>query len=635
MNRKLIQSMFWCLLSALLLGISQPLYMPELFSHPWSSWCGLFALIAYVPFFLTVRDKNLKTVFGLSFLTMTAQFSVVLFWIYIAVHVYGHVEPLSASAITLMLPMILATMGSVFFTIARFLSIHYRLSFIYFAPVALCAAEYFRNYHLFGGFPWGNVGYSLGRIPEFLQLSSLVGVYGVVFFVGAVNALLAKGMLSTKLQRYKLFLASFLLVGLSFLYGSIRLKSAETDFAPSIRVAMLQGNIPQEVKSSARLFAEDIIEIYEELHERAKAEEAQLIVWPESVYPQAVYQKKPTLALKPTSIASVIGATTYDVDYEEGQSFYQNSALIFDYQGKIIDRYDKSHLVPFGEYVPWPMSKMVDKIVPGLGAFKPGISFTPVELALGRGKSVAIGTTVCYEGIFPEISRAYANNGAKLLVNLTNDAWYGFSSAPYQHLLMYQVRSAESGRPYVRATNSGISAWVDAYGRLHEHLPLFVRDVLVADVPLVNKSTIYLIIGDIVPIACLLFLLIAFINALLPLLEMFKERRVKDLAIVAFFVAIAISSQWYFSDARFMAVESARTKNLWIIIFSMMLMVACLRKSKRSQGFLISVGSITAVVSLLLAYFESPAFLAGLLISVLIYLLAFRMSKATLTQKPQ
>lgn len=632
MNKQLFQAVLWCLLSAFLLGISQPLFMPELFLAPWSPWCGLFALIGYVPFFLALRTQNLKTTFLLSLLTMTAQFSVVLFWIYIAVHVYGHVAPLPAATITLMLPMILALMGSVFFTVARFLSMHYRRSFLYFAPVALCAAEYFRNYHLFGGFPWGNVGYSLGRIPEFLQLASLAGVYGMVFFVGGINALLAQAFLLRGALRRQLFLASFILVTAAFIFGLVRLNGAEHEYAPSIRVAMVQGNIPQQIKSSARLYAEDIIAIYEGLNERAVAQEAQLIVWPESVYPQAVYQKNVQLTIKASSVASVIGATTYTIN-DDGQ-YYQNSALIFDHKNKLVDRYDKSHLVPFGEYVPWPLNSIVDKIVPGMGAFRPGTNFKPVDLHLSTGKSVAIGTTVCYEGIFPEISRAYAKNGAQLLVNLTNDAWYGTSSAPYQHLLMYQVRSAESGRPYVRATNSGISAWVDAYGRLHDQLPLFVRDILVADVPLVNKSTLYLIVGDSVPIICLLVLMIAFITALIPLKEMVQQRRIKDLAIVALFVIIALSSHWYFSDNRFMAVESAQTKNLWIIILSMVVMIGCLTKSQRSKAILLAVATFIGLVAVLLAVFESVVFLWGLLISVLIYLLAFRM-KSTLSNKPQ
>lgn len=633
MNNALIKSVAWGLFSALLLGMAQPLFMPDFFaSGPWPEFLGALSLVAYVPLFLLLKNKNLKATFGLSFMTMTVQYAIVLSWIFIAVHVYGYVPTLPASIITLLLPMLMALKGAIFFTIARFLSMHFNRSFLWFAPIALCALEYFRNFHVFGGFPWGNSGYSLGRIPEFLQLASVVGIYGVVFFVGLINALISVLILFKRQRRRCLGMIALLVLG-AYGFGALRISQGANEFAPKVRIALLQGNIPQEVKNKSGLHAEDILAIYGNLQQKAIDEEVQLIVWPESAYPWLVDQAKSELELKKSGVASVIGATTYAFDRARKFSHYQNSAFFLDYSGQIVGRYDKTHLVPFGEYVPWPMINVVDKIVPGMGAYKPGFDFIPIHLPLALGKNVAIGTAICYEDIFPEISRAFANNGATLLVNITNDAWFGETSAPYQHLLMNQFRAVESGRPYVRATNSGVSAFIDAYGKIHKQMGLFERGMIIAEVPLINKATVYLVIGDVVPVLCMLFLIIGFVAALIPLRSFLKNRRWRELSLVALFSGIALVSYWYFNRPEFLGVESAGTKNLWIIVLSIILLVGSLSNSKRSRAILLSVASGVVFISVALAIFESLYFLAGLLVGVLIYLLAFRMSKDDKTSK--
>ncbi|USN50559.1 MAG: apolipoprotein N-acyltransferase [Myxococcales bacterium] len=625
MKDNFLKSLGLCLLSALLLGVSEPLLMPALFgSHPAPEFFGLLALVGYVPLFSVLLKSNIKQVFFSTFFTLTAQYTIVLFWIYIALHVYGHIAPLPASAITLLLPMILALMGAVFFSLARFLSLHYKKSFLLYAPLALCAAEYFRNYYLFGGFPWGHAGYSIARVPEFLQLASLVGIYGLVFFVGLVNALVLAIFRATQRKRQKFALALLLLLCSVYIFGALQLRI--NHFAPSVRVALLQGNIEQEIKSNARLYVHEILKIYDDLHKEALAKEAQIIVWPESGYPLLVDQKRPDLELKLSGAASIVGATTYRFNDENKFSYYQNSAFLLNYQSEVVARYDKSHLVPFGEYVPWPMANIVDKVVPGMGAFRPGKDFIPVNLALNHSKSIDVGTTICYEGIFPEISRAYANNGAKLLVNITNDAWYGESSAPLQHLLMYQLRAVESGRPYVRATNSGISAFIDDHGRIQKSLGLFERGLIVADIPLNTRTTIYMIIGDIVPILCALLLTIIFLWAVIPLRSMLKKRQWKSLALVIFFLSVGVAAYIYFSRDIFLIDESARTKKLFIIILSFVMMFGSIAKSARSRAILLSVATLVIFLSVLLAVFESLYFLLGLIVGVLIYLMAFRMS---------
>lgn len=631
-SRTTLVTIFSCIVSGLILGLSQPLYMPTLSvdMHQQQAWLGLLAFVGYVPLFLVIARSNLKATFIIAFLTITWQHTVVLYWIYIALHVHGHIAPVAASVITLLLPMILALMGSVFITLGRFLSLRFNISFLVIAPFALCAAEYFRNFYLFGGFPWGNVGYSIGRIDQILQVASLVGVYGLVFLVGASNAFFALAFVNrTTKNAYFYGAASILLIFGAFGYGAMRLKSGEHDFAPIMRIALLQGNISQEIKSQGRLHAKEILDVYLGLHQKAKGEGAELIIWPESAYPRMLDEEiKDLPILADYQVATVLGASVFG-DNPDGKSYHaHNSALLIDYNGNVVKRYDKSHLVPFGEYVPWPMGGMVDKVVPGLGAFRPGTDFKPQQMPIALGKTISVGATVCYEGIFPEISRTYAAHGAELLINLTNDAWYGKSSAPYQHLLMYKLRSAESGLPFVRATNSGISAWVDSFGRLHKPLGLFERGLVFADVPLLKQATVYVVIGDIVPIFCLLLLIVAYIAAVLPIHSFIRLRQWGKLATILGLSAIAVSSHIYFTSERFLTDESARTKSLIIFLLCLLLMIGLLSKTKRSRSILMVSSVAIAFCSVLLAIFESPYFLLGLIFGLLIYLLAFRIKKS-------
>ncbi|HXW52872.1 MAG TPA: apolipoprotein N-acyltransferase, partial [Myxococcota bacterium] len=529
--------------------------------------------------------------------------------------------------------MVLALKGALFFTLARFLSTRFNLPFLAVAPFALCAGEYFRNYYIFGGFPWGNVGYSVGRIDEILQVGSLVGVYGLVFIVGVVNAVFAYAWKTRGWRHSYLFaaLGVFIVFG-SFIYGALRLHYGADDFAPTLRVALLQGDIPQEIKSASRLHASEILDIYLGLQQEAIDQGAELVIWPESSYPRLLNENITSLSkVSDFHVASIVGSSVYGESPNAKDYYARNSALLIDYNGVVVKRYDKSHLVPFGEYVPWPMTGVVDKIVPGLGAFLPGVEFAPADLSINLGKKIAVGATVCYEGIFPEISRSYAMKGASLLVNITNDAWYGFSSAPYQHLLMYKLRSVETGLPFVRATNSGISAWIDSFGRIHQPLGLFERGLVVGNIPLLKKSTVYVAVGDIIAQISLILLLVGYLLAVLPIHTYFKNRQWWKLLVVFALSTVALASYVYFSGRQFAMVESARTKSLLVLVFSFLLMIGLLSKTKRSRTILLVFSAVIVICSCLLAIFESLSFLVGLVFGLLLYVLAFRIKE---TDKP-
>jgi apolipoprotein N-acyltransferase len=627
-----MNSFLLCLLSGLVLGFAQPFYMPSWFGPvlPHQHWFGLLAFVGYVPLFLAIANKNLKQTFLWAFFSLSVQFTIVFYWMYIALNVYGHIPPIFSGLITLLVPFLMALKVGVFLTMGRFLSQRFSVPFLYIAPFALCAGDYFRNFYVFGGFPWGNAGYAIGQIDQLLQVASLVGVYGLVFVVGLINALIAIGITEGLVRKgYRYVATAVLIVIVAFGYGALRLENGKDEFAPSVRVALLQGNIDQEMKSSARRHADEIINIYKDLHKQAKSQGAELIIWPESAYPRVISEDTSDLNLSFTDqTGNIIGLVAYGED-SNGQGYHvRNSALLMDYQGQIIKRYDKSHLVPFGEYVPWPMSGVVDKVVPGMGAFLPGTDYAVTSLTTSLGKTIKIGTTICYEGIFPEITRAYKRNGAELLVNITNDAWYGASSAPYQHLLMYRLRSVETGLPFVRATNSGISAYVDSYGRMGRRLPLFERGLIINNVPLLNKPTLYAAVGDVIPIISLLLMLIFYVAAVIPVHHFVKQRQYKKLMLIAGLSIIAIASNIYYNNPRFLTDESARTKNFLACIIVFLLMIGFLSKTKRSRSILLVCGMVIMLCSLGLALVESPYFLLGSALGLLIYLLALRIKIA-------
>lgn len=619
------------IIAGILLGFSQPFFMPALFGsvgeHQWL--LGALALIGYVPFFWAIRHQSLKATFWLTLLMMMIQYTIILYWLFIALRDHGHVASLLSVIIMLMVPLILALKGSAFFCLGRFISMHFSWDFLWIAPLCLTGLEYFRNFQLFGGFPWGNVGYSIARIDQFLQLASLIGVYGLVFFLGVINALFCFAIgAKTARRRLTFFGLALLIIAGAFGFGSLRLKDQSFSSAKKLKVALVQGNIPQEMKNRSRIFADEIIAIYMDIHRKAIAEGADLIMWPESSYPRIFEENIKDLGFSAEDTrATIVGATTYGHE-ENGQGYYHNSALLLNYEGEVVRRYDKTHLVPFGEYVPWPMVGVVDKVVPGMGAFRPGISYTPVLLAIGPEESVSIGTTICYEGIFPEISRAYANNGATLLVNITNDAWFGKSSGPYQHLLMYRLRSVESGLSFVRATNAGLTAWIDPLGREQRRFGLFERGLQISEVPLAKKYTLYTKIGDVIPILCLLFLIISYLAAVIPLRSLFRERRYGALAMMFMLIAIMIASTLYYSQSAFLTDEAAGTKSFFIFLLCVTVLVGALSRGPRSRTILLVSGAFVLTISVALAFFESFYFLLGLVPAVLIFLIALRIKRS-------
>jgi apolipoprotein N-acyltransferase len=504
-------------LGGIFLGLSQPLVLSFIKETPLDSsgLSGLLSFIGFVPLFIIWQKKyNYKTVVILSFITQFVQYLITFYWIYVALHVFGNISIIFSSLICILLAIVVAGLNTIPFFVGYLVQTYWNTPRWLVYTASFCAMSYVLNYWPFGGFPWGNIGYSLVSVPLLLQQMSVWGVYGVVFFVMLINFMIADILgffLYNKSFNKGLLIVSCIFSVIVFTTGFKQLYfSASINDNKKVKIGLLQGNIEQGIKNQARIYSNNILERYLLLQSQAIKNGAQIVIWPETAYPYTINAQTHKLEhFDDINVPIVLGAMVKEpINFKE--SYYHNSALMINKNQTITDWIHKSHLVPFGEYVPWPFKNIVSKIVPGFGEFKPGKNFMPLIVDIDEQTRLSMGVSICFEGVFPEISRKFANNKANLLVNISNDAWYGVSSASFQHLNMYAARAVESGRSFVRATNTGVSAVIDNLGFVHYPTALYEQAVIVADVSLANKNTLYLFWGDILPQLCLILMLLAF-----------------------------------------------------------------------------------------------------------------------------
>ena len=251
-------------------------------------------------------------------------------------------------------------------------------------------------------------------------------------------------------------------------YGYYQIyRTPDTEQRTPIKISVIQGNIPQAIKwdKSAR---ENILKEYLRLSRSSSLDKPDLIIWPESGLPGALekdpYLKKNLKAfVRHIRIPLLVGTISLDEDK------YYNSAILISKQGKFIQRYDKLHLVPFGEYIPLRrIFPFLETVVP-IGDFTSGKEYTVFlhETQSRKQKALHFSVLICFEDIFAQISRQFVKKGADFLINITNDAWFGNTSSPYQHLQASVFRAVENGVYLVRAANTGISGFITPEGRIY------------------------------------------------------------------------------------------------------------------------------------------------------------------------
>jgi apolipoprotein N-acyltransferase len=479
---------------------------------------SVLAWFAFVPLLLAIAKKRPGRAFRLGFVCGLVAYGGILYWLNIVMTLYGKLPWALCFFLFLVLCAYMALYIGVIAMLVR-KGEESGISSILSFPIFWVGFEYLRSFFL-TGFPWASLGYSQYRILPLIQISDITGVYGLSFLIVLANVVLLRIIKGAVMKGHSVYPAKsaallFVLLLVTLGYGFMRLNYVEKG-AP-LKVALVQGNIPQDVKWDPS-FQETTISTYERLTREACTGGTDLVVWPESAVP-FYFQDDPRYASRIKRLAvnlksfMVIGSPAYDK--VEGGIKYRNSAYLISPAGEVLGRTDKIHLVPFGEYV--PLAKLlpfVHKLVVGIGDFSPGTDTVPLAIDMGK-----IGVLVCFEGIFPELSRGYVRAGSRLLVNITNDAWYGMSSAPYQHLSMTVFRAVENRVPLVRAANTGITAIIDSRGHIQGMTQLFKEAYLTGEVRMGETETVYTRYGDVFAVLCLA------ISAILTAIAFRNKRR--------------------------------------------------------------------------------------------------------------
>nr|WP_279342371.1 apolipoprotein N-acyltransferase [Geotalea sp. SG265] len=482
-----------------LLAVVSGILLALSFPRPGLSICAWFA---FVPLFLALGKNEPRIAFRLGFVCGLTAYGGILYWVNIVMTTYGKLPLAVSFCLYLLLSAYVALyVGVVAYLINR--GERAGIPAVVTFPFLWVGLEFIRAFVL-TGFPWASLGHSQYRTLPLIQISDITGVYGVSFLIALANVIIykiIKGLVRKEPVAYPARSASIFLVlmALTIGYGFFRLNQAEQ--GESLKVALVQGNIPQDVKWDPA-FQESTVGIYERLTRKACAGGGTLVVWPESALP-FYFQTEEQYAARVKALAAetksclVVGSPAFEKKDERIR--YLNSAFLLSPAGEVLGRSDKMHLVPFGEYVPLQrLLPFVNKLVAGIGDFSPGLKAVPLNT--GKGE---IGVLICFEGIFPELARDYVRAGSRLLVNITNDAWFGRSSAPYQHLSMTVFRAVENRVPLVRAANTGISSVIDSKGHIRGMTPLFKETFLSGEVQYGTRRTVYNRMGDFFAWSCL------------------------------------------------------------------------------------------------------------------------------------
>jgi apolipoprotein N-acyltransferase len=438
--------------------------------------------------------------FLLGWLAGFVHFALTVSWIVEVMNLHGGLALPVAWAIMLLLASYLALYPALFAVLTARALRQFGLAGLWFAPACWVAAEWLRGW-VGGGFPWALLGTSQASVTPVIQLASVTGVFGVSALVALVSTAAAVTALTANRRHRWAAVGVLALLAMVTALGAWRVAGRTlVSRGPVLKVGLVQGNVEQGQKWNPD-YRDEILNRYLRLSQQVITVGARLVVWPEASTPfffeaESAYAAPIRELARSTRTPMLIGTDQLERDPVANRIF--NSAVMVGDDGLSKGTYRKMQLVPFGEYVPlkWLLF-FVGPLVEKVSDFSPGTEPVVLEAA-----GVRTGVAICYEVVYPWITRQFAVRGAELLTTITNDAWFGRSSAPYQHFEQASVRAVEQGRYLVRAANTGISGVVDPYGRTLQASALFEEAALTADVRLIRDRTIYSYLGDVVAWLC-------------------------------------------------------------------------------------------------------------------------------------
>ncbi len=476
--------------------------------------------IAFVPLLTALKDTSWKQAFKIGLLFGIVYFALLLWWLVPTIARYGKIPIVFAWPIVGCLILYLAAYPAIWAALSSIIinnprgNQSFRIALLNFIAITAIwvLLEWIRG-HLLSGLPWGLAGCSLVGMPVFIQTASILGIYWLSFTVLSINLLLFKAINSIPDYRQLISWGAMAIacICILWIYGHIAITSTikQDRTFPSINAAAIQGDIQQDTKWSQtyqqnsidqyrRLTTSAInhIKIKDQLAHKKTIKKIPLIVWPETAMPfffnvQGIKQAQILDLARASHSLLLVGSIAYKIaPVTNGQGFrvmYFNSAFLISPTGKIVGQYNKQHLVPFGEYLPWGiLTSWARNLIGDIGAYTPGRQSNPL-----CWHNVKIGTLICFESIFPHIAVNFVNNGANVLAVITDDAWFGNTSAPYEHADMAVFRAVETRRWVIRAANTGESLIITPWGQKLKPTKLFKPCWITDKIRLRTDKTLY------------------------------------------------------------------------------------------------------------------------------------------------
>ncbi|MDI6783840.1 MAG: apolipoprotein N-acyltransferase, partial [bacterium] len=495
MNKKNLQPILFAILSGLLLVFSYPTF-------PYA----IFAWFALVPLLLAIEEKSLWRTAQLGFITGFIYFYGILYWLNVLYKFSWLVIPG-----LVLLAGYLALYIVAFVVILNWLFPKQNYTRLLISPILWVSIEYFRQIGYLG-FSWGILGYTQWQNLPLIQISSLTSVLGISFLIILVNSgitylVQARPCFASTKKILPIILGIITLLISVVLYGYYQIRVHTNESDQRLKVAVIQGNILQDLKWDEQLEKEHQ-EIHFQLSETvAQQEQPDLIVWPETAITEFLAEN-PTLISRFKDLAKKYQTTfligSPDIEPVGDKSRIYTSAFLIDANQGIVKKYDKTALVPFGEYVPlgnqFPFLK---QIIQGPGDFDAGTKYTQFELYSHTSIKFQFTSVICFESTMSHLVRRFMVNPADFLVIITNDAWFGKTEALYQHAYMAVFRAVENRTDIVRSANTGYSCFINPVGKIQRGLKVYQRGFLVDEIQARKSRTFYTQYGDVFAHLCI------------------------------------------------------------------------------------------------------------------------------------
>jgi len=452
---------------------------------------SFLALVALVPlFFYLDRNPTASRIIRGGIVTAVVYFGINLNWLIYVGRFSWLIYPGYATII-----FIYTCNFFVFILAVVFARTYLSIDYAYTAPFAWVISERLRAYGDIG-FPWSTFGYSLTAFPFFLQFADVVGVYGVSFVLVLLNVLLFRAI------RDRRYAVAWLLVFCAVnAYNAFRWFGGIGQPAGYIDVAVIQPNVPQRLKWN-EAYSLQIVKKLFAMQQRALQTRPVLVVWPETAIPFYIDERRPFALTEMGKLPpqnSYIVTGTLNIGYSDGGlAHFYNTAALFDPRGEMLGRYKKIYLVPGSELYPFRQVIGFTRTFFSIQRITYGAMESGKDAVVFSIPAAKFSVLICYESVYPQLCRAFRLRGAEFLVNVTNDAWFGRSFAPYQHAAFLVMRAIENRMAIVRSANTGISGFVDPTGKWMQKSGLFSERILSARIPMTRSITFYTRHGDLV-----------------------------------------------------------------------------------------------------------------------------------------